>query len=433
MKIFGIGLSKTGTTSLAQGLEVLGFKTKDNPGVTRYSAGDLASIDADLLEEHDALTDTPIPSFYRQLDEAFPDAKFILTVRERDGWLKSCKKQFTERLAEKQNDALRSLFVDLYGCVVYDEERFSNGYDRFVAGVQAYFEGRPGKLLIMDVVGGDGWEKLCPFLGKAIPDIPFPKANVTQIRWMKIDDVVAIAREAGAPVARLHRAVTVGGPHSAEAAADRFKARLDSIYLRARGGLEFARERATRQACDIVVRRLSELNKGIPIVTRGAPPPPYAERCRWNHFWLVDPLDGEEGFGKERGGISINIALIEDQRPIYGVVYDPVLGTLYFGVPGKGTFKATDGGAPRAMDDRTIGGLAPAEERPSSRALRLCQLVEGVGGGATHVRDVMEWHSAAPHAIAASVGRSLCANERGEGLKFNTPELAQECVVVIDS
>jgi len=213
----------------------------------------------------------------------------------------------------------------------------------------------------------------------------------------------------------------------------RFKARLDSIYLRARGGLEFAREQARRQARDIVVRRLSELSKEIPIVTRGDAPPPYAERCRWNHFWLVDPLDGEEGFGKERGGISINIALIEDQRPIYGVVYDLVWGTLYYGAPGKGAFKSTDGGAPRVMDKRTSGGLSPAEGHPGSRALRLCQLVEGAGGGATHVRDAMEWHCAAPHAIAASMGRSLCTNERGEELRYNTPELAQGCIVVVDS
>jgi hypothetical protein len=67
-KIFGIGLSKTGTSSLAQALQILGFRTKDYPGISRYTAGDLSSVDMDVVLAHEALTDTPIPSFYRELD-----------------------------------------------------------------------------------------------------------------------------------------------------------------------------------------------------------------------------------------------------------------------------------------------------------------------------------------------------------------------------
>src|SRR4030095_6669082 len=113
-KIFGIGLSKTGTTSLANALQILGYKTRDNIGVTNYVAGDLSSIDLDLVGAFDALTDTPIPSFYRELDKRFPGSKFILTVRARDEWLTSCKKQFTQRFADVQTEAHKHLFVDLY-------------------------------------------------------------------------------------------------------------------------------------------------------------------------------------------------------------------------------------------------------------------------------------------------------------------------------
>lgn len=80
-KIFGIGLSKTGTTSLAHALEILGYRTKDYPGLSRYRAGDLSSVDLAVVDAYDALTDTPIPSFYRELDQRYPGAKFILTVR----------------------------------------------------------------------------------------------------------------------------------------------------------------------------------------------------------------------------------------------------------------------------------------------------------------------------------------------------------------
>jgi len=58
VKIFGIGLSKTGTTSLAEALTILGYPTKDNPGLSRYVKDDLSSIDARVLDEHVALTDT---------------------------------------------------------------------------------------------------------------------------------------------------------------------------------------------------------------------------------------------------------------------------------------------------------------------------------------------------------------------------------------
>ncbi len=206
MKIFGIGLSKTGTTSLAHALEILGYKTRDYPGLEHYSAGDLTSIDAGMLEAHDALTDTPIPSFYRELDARYPGAKFILTVRDAEGWLKSCKKQFTEKLAAKQNEAHNQLFMALYGCTVFDEQKFLAGYEKFVSGVLEYFKNRPQDLLVINVVAGEGWEKLCPFLGKPVPEIPFPKANVTQITWMNIDDIVAVAKRAGRITLRAYRA-----------------------------------------------------------------------------------------------------------------------------------------------------------------------------------------------------------------------------------
>ena len=196
-KIFGIGLSKTGTTSLANALQILGYKTKDNMGVVKYVTGDLSSVDLDVVDAHDALTDTPIPSFYRELDAKYPGSKFILTARDSEGWLKSCKKQFTERFAKVETDAHKRLFMDLYGTDVFDDRRFASGYARFVDGVRDYFKDRTRDLLSIDVTAGEGWEKLCPFLERPVPDVPFPKANVTQVRWMSVDDIVAIATHAG--------------------------------------------------------------------------------------------------------------------------------------------------------------------------------------------------------------------------------------------
>ena len=112
MKVFGIGLSKTGTTSLARALEILGYNVKDCLGITKYSKGDISSINETALDTYDALTDTPIPNFYRELDKKYPNSKFILTVRDMDGWLNSCRKQFNQKLAEKRSDAANQLFLE---------------------------------------------------------------------------------------------------------------------------------------------------------------------------------------------------------------------------------------------------------------------------------------------------------------------------------
>jgi len=441
MKIFGIGLSKTGTTSLAHALEILGYETRDYPGLVHYSPGDLTSIDASLLDAYDALTDTPIPSFYRELDVKYPDAKFILTIRDAEGWLKSCKKQFTQKLADKQNEAHTQLFMDLYGCAVYDEQKFLAGYDRFVDGVQEYFRGRPDKLLIMNVAAGDGWENLCPFLNKPVPDIPFPKANVTQIRWMSVNDLVDIAREAGQEVLRVHNILSA---HSASQDSNAFSwlkrlpVHLESTMLKLRGGRPVALARATRAAQDVLIRRLSKLNPGIPVISSTSHAVPYAERSKWNHFWLIDPLDGEEGFASQAGEFTVNIALIEDQKPISGVVYAPLSGTVYYAMAGKGAFKIKRGGEPVRINANDAGHNptyvnqdGESASATASKALMMCKLAESMPGVDQSMHHCMEWQSAAAHVVAGAVGKHIRTCNGNAELTYNKMDWSSECITVL--
>ncbi len=62
----------------------------------------------------------------------------------------------------------------LYGTQEYEEEAFSRAYDAYTAEVREYFRERPQDLLVLDICGGEGWSKLAPFLGKPIPEAPFP-------------------------------------------------------------------------------------------------------------------------------------------------------------------------------------------------------------------------------------------------------------------
>jgi 3'-phosphoadenosine 5'-phosphosulfate (PAPS) 3'-phosphatase len=438
-KIFGIGLSKTGTTSLANALQILGYKTKDNMGVVKYATGDLSSVDLNVVNAHNALTDTPIPSFYRELDAAYPGSQFILTVRDNEEWLKSCRKQFTQRDAERQNEAHKRLFIDLYGTDVFDAQGFGNGYRRFVDGVRDYFKDRPQDLLIFDISGGEGWEKLCTFLDRPLPDIPFPKANVTQVRWMNIDDVIAVARRGGAELMRRFER-----RHGMDAHGD------NREPSRARGARRFveaamrtfrpddAVQVAIRRAHNVIAAGLIKLHPRIAVVSRASDLAAYLERRRWNHYWLVDPLDGEGAFVRGSDTFSVNIALIEDGWPIYGVVYAPAMDMTYYGRAGKGSYRRTDGEEPvplaRGRSSRqpalTFGpsrGQPDSAERQgktSSHALAICKLAEGEGSDDWVLQPSMQWRTAAAHAILRSAGMRICDAESGEELSYNKEDFA---------
>lgn len=187
-KIFGIGLSKTGTTSLTCALRMLGYRAKHFPFTTvRYDGAGQRAICFEKIDRYGALTDTPIPAIYKELDERYPGSKFILTVRDMETWLRSCRRhhvwpgRFVSDRAighRAQMKSILSLHLDLYGAVWFDEHAFRQAHEQHMMDVRAYFQDRPEDLLIMDFGRGDGWEVLCPFLGRPLPEEPFPKRNV---------------------------------------------------------------------------------------------------------------------------------------------------------------------------------------------------------------------------------------------------------------
>ena len=414
MKIFGIGLSKTGTTSLASALEILGYRTRDYPGLTSYVPGDLSSIDPQILAQNEALTDTPIPSFYRELDARYPGSKFILTVREMDGWLLSCKKQFNAELAEKQNEAHNQLFMDLYGTTVFDEALFRRGYQRFVEGVHRSLQGPAAGPAGPRRGGGDGWEELCAFLGKPVPEIPFPKANVTRIQWMDLQELVSIAKEAGQELLNAHRSVV---PTSAD---DGASSLIPTFVRKAvhslRGGRAGAIEAAVASAQKVLTRRLGKLNAEIPVISRLAHAVPLSDRGRWNHFWIVDPLDGEAGFGTAARRVHRQHRADRGpeadrrHRPRAAVGHD----LLRDGRQGRlqdGRRRRARCGWPRPPNPRQ---RLPARSIPPRPARRWpCAGAWKQAPSATkRSPDSMEWHSAAPHAVARLMGRRIVVADR---------------------
>jgi hypothetical protein len=190
-KVFGVGLSKTGTSSLTEALERLGIRSIHYPHDARtlqeLRAGDYR---LSILREYQAVLDIPVAPFYAQLDHAWPGSRFILTVREREAWLRSCEVHWRLLMQWWENfpDFKRAHeFVSActYGTIAFSRERFGWVYDTHLRNVRAYFAERPDDFLEMDICGGEGWERLCPFLGMEAPGAPFPHANEWMHRLMQ--------------------------------------------------------------------------------------------------------------------------------------------------------------------------------------------------------------------------------------------------------
>jgi len=182
-KIFGIGLSRTGTRSLTRALKDLGFKIAHFPN-DRVTYKELCKgqFNFSLLKDHDGITDITTIPYYKQLDATYPNAKFILTIRDKEKWLVGIEGHFHRIQMPKilpdiltKNKVRRFLRAAVYGTYHFNKERMSYVYDAHYKQVIQHFKGREHKLLIINITGGEGWEKLCPFLGVPIQTEPFPK------------------------------------------------------------------------------------------------------------------------------------------------------------------------------------------------------------------------------------------------------------------
>ena len=186
-KVFGLGLSKTGTSSLTEALNILGLKSIHYP----HDEQTLVELKKEryrlsILKEYQSITDLPAVPFYTQFDKVYPGSKFILTVRELSEWLRSCEMHW-QLIAEwldnfPQFKKSHEFFSSrVYGGLTFDRDRFANVYQEHERTVQNYFRGRED-FLILDICSGEGWEKLCSFLAVQKPDLLFPHAN----EWMHL-------------------------------------------------------------------------------------------------------------------------------------------------------------------------------------------------------------------------------------------------------
>jgi hypothetical protein len=175
-KIIGVGFQKTGTSTLREALKILGYTVKDTTprALIPILRGNFNKV-LRIIKNYDALEDTPWYLIYKELDQLLPGSKFILTIRDEASWYTSVSKHIGDLPAAHHE----WIYGRGKGLVKYHRQNTIDVYRQHNKEVIEYFRNRPNDLLVLDFTKGNGWEPLCRFLGKEVPDIPFPHYNKT--------------------------------------------------------------------------------------------------------------------------------------------------------------------------------------------------------------------------------------------------------------
>ena len=198
---------------------------------------------------------------------------------------------------------------------------------------------------------------------------------------------------------------------------------------------------ADKASHQIIKEKLSKLYPEIPILSEEGKEIPFEERKNWEYFWLVDPLDGTKEFIKKNGEFTVNIALIKEKYPVLGVIYAPVLDTLYYAEPGRGAFKkvADAEEEPIRVAETPAEGVIAVKSRSHSSddeveilkqwnivdsiskgsSLKFCMVAEGKAHIYYRHGPTWEWDTGAGQAIVEGAGGTVTVN--GDRLFYNKP------------
>ncbi len=184
---------------------------------------------------------------------------------------------------------------------------------------------------------------------------------------------------------------------------------------------------ADKKANEIICKSLQEIYPNIPILSEENKAIPYHTRKEWYKYWCIDPIDGTKEFIKKNGEFTINIALIEDAKPVIGVVYAPAVDILYSAKKGEGAYKngiklpietnnrpdkllrvvASKSHLSKETQDY-IDELAKDTEKieqvSKGSSLKLCMVAEGSADIYPRMAPTMEWDTAAADAIVRESG-----------------------------
>lgn len=168
-KIFGLGLPRTGTTSLAHALNLMKLKTKHFP-FELYK-----NRNSEIIDEYIGFVDSPIPLIWKELDQRFPNAKFILTTRPLEQWLESMEWLFSHgKVKWNWSKEVHDYHKVFFGTERFDQTLLSQKYHEYHEDIFKSFEHRSQDLLVLNLEEKDSFTKLATFLNVSSPNIEFP-------------------------------------------------------------------------------------------------------------------------------------------------------------------------------------------------------------------------------------------------------------------
>lgn len=221
--------------------------------------------------------------------------------------------------------------------------------------------------------------------------------------------------------------------------------------------------KADKASHNVIMSYLTKTN--IPVLSEEGRAITYEERKKWNQLWIVDPIDGTKEFIKRNGEFTVNIALIENQKPILGVIFVPAKGELYFSTKEMDAYKVTvdlelfDVDAllknaskiPFERDDKTFtivasrSHMSPETEDyvqqmkdkhgavnliSKGSSLKLCMVAEGLADCYPRFAPTMEWDTAAGQAICEHAGFQVVDWSTKENMLYNREELLNNWFLV---
>jgi 3'(2'), 5'-bisphosphate nucleotidase len=221
--------------------------------------------------------------------------------------------------------------------------------------------------------------------------------------------------------------------------------------------------KADKIAHNMIVSYLEKT--GIPVLSEEGKEIPYQERKNWKQLWIVDPIDGTKEFIKRNGEFTVNIALVEDQIPVLGVIYAPALKELYFADQDNGSYKLDDISEFTSLEAITSKAnklpfnikseaytvvaskshLSPETEEyiatlekehgkvetiSKGSSLKLCMVAEGTAQQYPRFAPTMEWDTAAGQAICAFAGKTVMDYITKKEMLYNRENLLNNWFLV---
>lgn len=203
--------------------------------------------------------------------------------------------------------------------------------------------------------------------------------------------------------------------------------------------------KADKKGHEVIMQHL--LKTRLPVLSEEGKSIPYADRVKWEYFWMVDPLDGTKEFIKRNGEFTVNIALIYNGVPVLGVVAVPVANEIYYGGIDFGVTLKKDGvetqletrksvslqqpdlrvvASRSHMSEETeqfINGLKNPTTVSKGSSLKFLLLVTGEADVYPRFAPTMEWDTAAADALVRAIGLGVYQHESTDLLQYNKENL----------